>query len=279
MLTASYCFAPGITEDLERTLWQQGVLNWDILRKHRDAAVGAIGDARTKKLVAAVNEAEEAWKAGDYAWFSKNWPKNETWRLWRGYCESNRVALMDIETTGRTPGFDQITVIGCSDGTEELAFVADRPLPGDLPLEDYLETLRQKQLLVTFNGIGFDVPFIEKHFREHRYVCDHPHIDLMLVARSLGLTGGLKDMEKELGIGRDSSIQDMRGNEAIILWGAWKNGDRSAYERLVTYCKADCTNLAKFADICYERKWDQVYTKFARELDLDAMFGEQTSLF
>ena len=69
-------------------------------------------------------------KAGDYAWFGKNWPKTETWRLWRGYCETHEHALMDIETTGRTPGFDQITVIGCSDGKIEHAFVADRPLPG-----------------------------------------------------------------------------------------------------------------------------------------------------
>ena len=203
--------------------------------------------------------------------------ENETWRLWQGYCETHEHALMDIETTGY-PGFDQITVIGCSDGKIEHAFVADRPLPGDLPLNDYLETVRQRKLLVTFNGIGFDVPFIEIHFREHNYHCDHPHIDLMLVARSLGLTGGLKDMEKELGIARDAAISDMRGNEAIVLWGAWKNGDRAAYERLVTYCKADCKPAA-FADIVYQRKWDKVYTPFARDIDLDAMHGEQLSLF
>ena len=48
MLTASYCFAPGITEELERSLWQAGVLNWTILRKHSDTAIEAIGEARTK---------------------------------------------------------------------------------------------------------------------------------------------------------------------------------------------------------------------------------------
>ena len=41
------------------------------------------------------------------------------------------VALLDIETTGRTPGYDQITVIGLSDGTKERAFVAERPIDDD----------------------------------------------------------------------------------------------------------------------------------------------------
>ena len=42
MLTASFCFAPGITEELERSLWQAGVLNWTILRKHSDTAIGLL---------------------------------------------------------------------------------------------------------------------------------------------------------------------------------------------------------------------------------------------
>jgi uncharacterized protein YprB with RNaseH-like and TPR domain len=101
----------------------------------------------------------------------------------------------------------------------------------------------------------------------------------MWPARALGMSGGLKDMEKQIGISREGDIEGMRGNEAITLWGAWKNGDRAAYDKLVTYCKADCTNLKEFADHIYQKKWAQVYEPYAKDIDLDAAMGEQLSLF
>ncbi|TVR13158.1 MAG: hypothetical protein EA401_07450 [Planctomycetota bacterium] len=279
MLDRSFIFAEGITIEMERSLWRQGVTSWQALRKHSGQAVEAIGEARTRKLQGAIEEAERALQQGDHLWFSKHWPEKETWRLWRGYCSSEEVALVDIETTGRTPGFDQITVIGLSNGQQEWAYVADRPLPGDESLQRFTEAIKAFRLVVTYNGIGFDIPFIEKHFRNQNYHLEQPHIDLMWPARSLGLTGGLKDMEQQIGIARDDAIAGMRGNEAIALWGAWKNGDRSAYDKLVTYCKADCTNLQAFAEHVYERKWAETYTPYANDIDLDSAMGEQLSLF
>jgi len=101
--------------------------------------------------------------------------------------------------------------------------------------------------------------------------------DGMVLAYRAG--GGLKDMEKQIGIERDSGIAEMRGTEAITLWGEWKRGDRAAYDRLVTYCKADCTNLKDFADHVYQRKWDATFTQHAKDIDLDAVSGNQLSLF
>ncbi len=280
MLTQSFIFASGISEEIERDIWRRGVLSWEILRKHPGEVAEVIGETRSKKLLGAIGEAQAALDAGDLNWFRVHWPEKELWRLWRGFCTPKQRALVDIETTGRTPGFDQITVIGLSDGTHERAFVADQPQEGDEPLAGYVEAIRNYRLLVTFNGIGFDIPFIEKHFRSANYRCEQPHLDLMLLARSLGLSGGLKDMEKQVGIARDEGIADMRGSEAITLWGQWQNRrDRSAYDRLVVYCKADCTNLMAFADILYERKVAQVYAPYATEIDLDQAHGEQLSLF
>ncbi|MFW5845011.1 MAG: ribonuclease H-like domain-containing protein [Planctomycetota bacterium] len=280
MLCNSFIFAPGITEEMEQSIWQRGVLTWDILRKHPGEAAEAIGETRSKKLLSAVGEAQAALAACDHHWFRVNWPEKELWRLWRGYCDHGQRALVDIETTGRTPGFDQITVIGLSDGARERAFVADQPQGDDEAIDSYLEAIRDYKLLVTFNGIGFDVLFIEKHFRAANYRCEQPHLDLMLLARSLGLSGGLKDMEKELGIARDEGIAEMRGSEAITLWGQWQNRrDRAAYDRLVVYCKADCTNLMAFADILYQRKRAQVFEPHANHIDLDRAHGEQLSLF
>ena len=280
MLTASFIFADGITESMERAMWGRGVVSWDIFKRHRGEAAEAIGEARSQKLLAAIAQAEEALERKDHLWFRQHWPVRESWRLLKGYCEDEEVALVDIETTGRTPGYDQITVIGLSNGDEERAFVADRPLAGDEKLNDYIEAIKSYKLIITFNGESFDIPFIEKYFRDSSYHTEQPHIDLIWPARSLGLTGGLKDMEKQIGIARDGAIADMRGNEAITLWGQWKqDGDRAAYDRLVTYCKADCTNLRAFAEHVYEKKWGDTYTPYASDIDLDAVSGEQLSLF
>lgn len=281
MLQASFIFADGITEGMERAIWGRGVISWDILKRHRGEAAEAIGESRSLKLLDAVRRAEEALDAKDHNWFRQHWPQRETWRLVKGYCEDKELALVDIETTGRTPGYDQITVIGLSDGEAvERAFVADRPLAGDEKLNDYITAIKNYKLIVTFNGESFDIPFIEKYFRDSNYHLEQPHIDLIWPARSLGLTGGLKDMEKQIGIARDEGIADMRGNEAITLWGQWKqSGDRAAYDRLVTYCKADCTNLKAFAEHVYEKKWAETYTPYASDIDLDAVSGEQLSLF
>ncbi len=279
MLNQSFIFARGMTEELERALWAHGLTSWDLLRRHPAEAAEVLGAGRAQKLNEAVGEAQQAHERHEHAWFRANWPERELWRLWKGFCADSEVALVDIETTGLTPGYDQITVIGLSDGTVARAFVAGRPQPGDDQLEKFIEHIRSYRLLATFNGAAFDVPFIEKHFREAGFKFEMPHIDLLPPARSLGLGGGLKDMEKQLGIVRDADIKDIRGHEAILLWGAWKNGDANAYRRLTTYCKADCVNLRAFGETVWRRQWDKIYTPHAREVDFDRINGQQLSLF
>ena len=279
MLNRSFIFAKGLTEDMERALWVRGVVSWDVLRAHPGEAADVIGQSKTQKLVEAVGEAQQARDKGDLAWFRANWPERETWRLWQGLCPPEQIALVDIETTGLTPGYDQITVIGLADTTGARAFVAGKPQPGDETLAKFLEAIRAYRLIVTFNGAQFDVPFIEKHFRDANFRCEMPHLDLIWPARSIGLNGGLKDMEKQVGILRSAEIKDMRGIEAIQYWGQWKNGDVAAYKKLITYCKADCINLQAFAEAIYQRKWAALHTAHAREVDFAKLKGEQLSLF
>lgn len=280
MLTRSFIFAKGMTEEVERQLWARGIISWDILRKQVGEAAEVLGNSRAQKLVESVNDAQRARDAHDLAWFRANWPERELWRLLDGFCEPAQIALVDIETTGLTPGYDQITVIGLADTTQARVFVAGRPLPGDESIDKFREAMRAYRLLVTFNGANFDVPFIEKQFREASFKFDQPHIDLIQPARSLGLNGGLKDMEKQIGIVRAADIKEMRGIEAVQLWGAWKNtNDQAAYKRLTTYCKADCTNLSEFANHIYRGKWAKIYTPYAKEVDFDRIKGEQLTIF
>ena len=283
MLTRSFIFAKGMTEELERALWGRGVTSWDLLRKQPGEAGEVLGASRGQKLVEAVAEAQQALERRDHAWFKANWPERELWRLWSGLCEGPRIALVDIETTGLTPGYDQITVIGladaCPTAQTSRVFVAGRPQPGDDALDKFREVIKGYSLVVTFNGANFDIPFIEKQFRDASFRFEQPHLDLLWPARSLGLGGGLKDMEKQIGIERAADIKEMRGLEAIQLWGSWKGGDQAAYKRLTTYCKADCVNLREFAEHVYRKKWEKVYTPHAKEVDFDRIKGQQLTIF
>jgi len=228
MLDRSFIFAKGVTEELERALWARGVVSWEVLRAHPGEAAEVIGVSKAQKLVEAVGEAQQARERGDMTWFRSNWPERELWRLWQGLCPPEQVALVDIETTGLTPGYDQITVIGLADRKDSRVFVAGKPQPGDEALAKFTEAMRSYRLLVTFNGAQFDVPFIERHFRESNFHFEVPHIDLLVLARSIGLNGGLKDMERQLGIERAAEIKDMRGMEAIQLWA---NGRTATWQR------------------------------------------------
>lgn len=279
MLNRSFIFAKAMTEELERALWGKGLTSWELLRKHVGDAAELMGQSRAQKLVDAVIEAQTAHEKRDLHWFKTNWPDRELWRLWQGYSDLAKIALVDIETTGLTPGYDQITVIGLADGKQSRVFVAGRPLTGDEVLEKFKEAIKGYDLVVTFNGANFDIPFIEKQFRDSGFRFEQPHLDLLWPARSLGLNGGLKDMEKQIGIVRPADIKEMRGLEAIQLWGAWKNGDQAAYTRLTTYCKADCVNLKDFAEHIYRKKWEKVYTPYAKDVDFDAIKGQQLTLF
>lgn len=279
MLTASFCFAKGLNPELERALWARGILGWDLAKAHPEEVAEALGGSRAGKLGEAIAEAQRALAARDRAWFRGAFGVPEAWRLWQGWCPPERIALLDIETTGLTPGYDQITVIGLVDSVRQRVFVAGRPMPGDEPIERFPAALKDYDLIVTFNGENFDLPFIERHFRESGLRFEAPHMDLMVLARQLGIGGGLKDIEKQVGIQRGGDIAGMRGGEAIALWGAWKNGDANAYRKITTYCKADCANLKDLADILYRRRWEGLYTAHARAVDFARTKGQQLSIF
>lgn len=282
MLTASFCAAKGITEDQERVLWAHGILSWELAKDHPEEVQEVLGASRSGKLIEHLVEAQAALARRDRTWFRANFPANaDAWRLWKGYAAVHeRIALVDIETTGLTPGYDQITVIGLADRNGARAFVAGRPMPGDEPIDHFPAAIKAYDLIVTFNGENFDLPFIERHFRDAGFKFDLPHVDLLLLSRQLGISGGLKDIEKSMGIARSGEIAGMRGSEAIALWGQWKTaGDAAAYKKLTTYCKADCTNLWDLAELLYAQRWQKVHLAHAKVIDFAKTKGKQLTIF
>ena len=106
-------------------------------------------------------------------------------------------------------------------------------------------------LIVTYNGICFDIPFIQQKFPDIKF--DHLHIDLRYALKKIGLTGGLKRIEKKAGIKRGDELADIDGFEAVRLWYKYKRGDKKALDLLIKYNIEDVVNLKILMEMAYER--------------------------
>ena len=151
-----------------------------------------------------------------------------------------RRAYLDIETTGLSRNYYDITVIG-------IAFENRKKCKVIQLIGDDISDLRLSELLsgideiYTYNGSRFDLPFI----REKLCVDlseQFSHRDLMYDCWKQDLKGGLKVIEEKLEIGRNSKGVD--GFMAVRLWWDYINdNDQEALKTLLEYNREDVVNL------------------------------------
>jgi len=141
-------------------------------------------------------------------------------------------ACLDIETSWER----DITIIGIyrsDEGTTQL-------VAPDVGFDRLRPLLAGIDVVFTYNGSGFDLRVIEAQLGLK--VTDHcKHRDLMHDCRKRKWTGGLKGVEKILGIHRES--EGLNGLDAMNLWRAHKNGEAEALDLLLRYNKEDVENL------------------------------------
>ena len=155
------------------------------------------------------------------------------------------ILFLDIETTGLSHYYDEITVIGWSFGGH-----AKTIIKGQDPRLLQEDAARAKAL-VTFNGIRFDTKFIAREFPE--IVLPERHVDLTYLCRRVGLTGGQKSIEKALDIGFRDDSTDMDGAAAVVLWHRYIRGDQDALQHLIRYNRADIAAMGAIFDEALSR--------------------------
>lgn len=237
MLTRTYIHIAGITEPIERELWLQGATDWYTLLETPNR--WRVSEPYLSTVLQGAATSIEALEDGDYAYFAGRLPLREHWRAYEEFRQET--AYLDIETDGDT----LITVIGVYDGEEVYQFVR-----GD-NLDEFPDFIREFSMLVTFNGLSFDVPMIQRNFPD--LVLDQLHLDLCPTLRRLGLRGGLKRIEQQLGLIRDPDLEGLSGREAVQLWQAYRLGHDSALETLLRYNREDIVNLKPLAGLAYKR--------------------------
>jgi len=163
-------------------------------------------------------------------------------------------AYLDIETTGLACTYDTLTVVGIylHDGENDdlIQLVGE-----EATAESILEALDGVDTIFTYNGSRFDIPFIGVYLGidlARKYY----HHDLMFDCWKNNLYGGLKSVERQLGI--DRRLKNVNGVEAIRLWWKYQNDcDQSALNTLLEYNSEDLINLKTLRQILtsYHRWW------------------------
>ncbi len=232
MLTSTFIHAPGIGYSTERKIWDAGALTWDhFLSAYSELNLSAGKKALLRPLV---EESVVRLKAKDYAYFAEALPKKDHWRALSEFGDA--IGYLDIETTGCNADWgDSITVIGLYDGFEMKQFVQG------INMDRFPAEITRYQTLVTFFGSGFDIPFIQRTYPNLKI--DQLHVDLCYLLRRIGLTGGLKSIEVQLGIRRIPETEGLDGFDAVRLWNEYRRGSQEALDLLLLYNKEDVMNM------------------------------------
>ena len=240
----SFLGAEGVGDAIERRLWEQGITHWERFVPDCEG----IGETRCARIETFIDEGRRAIDRNDVAYFEEAFPSASRWRLYETFCE--QACFFDIETTGLDSKSSVVTTVSLHQDGETRTFVRG----DDLTAESLTAAFGDAGLLVTFNGARFDIPFLEDCFD---VTLDHPHIDLMPTCRKLGLSGGLSEIEAELGIGRE--LPDVDGREAVRLWHDHERGVDGALDRLIQYNQEDTENMVPVLEQTVEALDEQVF--------------------
>ena len=241
MLQSTFQLVAGLGPVRERRLWCAGLATWSDLAVRPGLVVSHRADPL---LRAAVSDAMAALSRGDVDRLAATLPASERWRLFDAFGDD--AAYLDIETGDDVWGREGISAIGFLDRDGPRLLLAGR----DLHLFPALA--RKWSLLVTFNGLSFDVPILRRAFPD--WVPPVCHIDLRHLLARLGHHGGLKSIESEisgLNLARPPHLRGIDGWDACNLFRRGREGDRAALRLFAEYNLYDVINLRTLMAYAY----------------------------
>lgn len=266
MLTETFLHLSGVAAKTEQRLWAGGSRDWWSLV----CPLGLFGGdgerfPGVKASIASFNQA-------NWTWLGQALPQEEHWRalcLQRtGESLPLRWLALDIETSGTDPGRDVVTaagICGHATGFQPVALVQERDLssysgPSDAvrPLSEIGNFLNETDVLITFNGKYFDLPFLRGAVRGFQSMEPPFHLDLMFTMRKLGIKGGLKKIQQRFGFFREGELTEVDGYMAVRLYRAHRRGAVGAFDTLVRYCLEDVVVLLPLAEIAYNLRAEEL---------------------
>jgi hypothetical protein len=235
VIRRTFRLAPGFGAHVEKTLWAAGLGTWDDLPPAPEPILSPRQDPRLRGAVA---RARAALEARDAEALAAMIPIAERWRLYPSFVAE--AAFLDVEADG-----EALTAVGFLDARGPRLLLAGRDL------EAFPEAAAGWKLLVTYNGIAFDVPLLRRAFPGWRP--PRAHVDLRHLWSRLGHRGGLKLLERETGLDRPPPLDGLGGRDAVRLWRRHLEGDAAALRLFAEYNLLDAVHLRTLMDLGYNR--------------------------
>ncbi|HLC74618.1 MAG TPA: ribonuclease H-like domain-containing protein [Candidatus Nanoarchaeia archaeon] len=229
MIERCFQFLEGIGKRKEEQFQEAGILTWDDFI--HVASVSGVGAARKSHYDRVLLHAKEALASRDSGYFAKL-PQREMWRLYSHF--KDNCCFLDCEANRRG-----LIVVTLFDRFESKTFVRGMHLDRDALQRE----LEKYQLIVTYNGSAFDLVKL----RQFGVLVSMPHIDLKPLCERLGFVGGLKEIERQVGIVRPAHL---RGSAADAWRAFLASGDREWLELLVAYNEQDAVSLYQLMEWC-----------------------------
>ena len=242
MLQSTFQHVRGIGKKTELSLWNKGLINWEKYVKRNGQQLSLFESNKTDPI----KDSIRAYEIGDVSFFAQTFPKAQYYRVALAYPE--KTLFLDIETTGLSLYYDQITLVGWSIGPKFGVCLKDQDASG------LFKALKSAKAIVTFNGTIFDLKFLDKTF-PGIYI-PPVHVDLRFFAKRAGLSGGQKKIEPEVGYKRPDLVEGMEGESAPILWYKYRRGDKAALKELIIYNHADIEGMKWIMDYAIEKIYD-----------------------
>ena len=204
MLHNSFLQIPAVGSLTEMKIWDHGVHSIEDFIK---SPPSFLSPKKQIKMLSEIKLSKESLNDNEPLYYYENLNSKDHWRIFKEFRHSS--VFLDIETTGLDPDYCTITTISLYDGKNIKYYINGKNL------DDFKIDIMNYNVIITYNGKCFDVPFIEKYFK---ISIPHAQLDLRYILASLGYSGGLKSCEKQLGIGRTGPLSEVDGFFAVILW-------------------------------------------------------------
>jgi uncharacterized protein YprB with RNaseH-like and TPR domain/predicted nuclease with RNAse H fold/dephospho-CoA kinase len=239
ILSVTFQHLPGIGRKKELEFWRSGISGWDDLKLTKDNQLELFDDIQNpNKILSELDRSYFALETANTEYFARLLPKFEYYRILLNFPENT--LFLDIETTGLSRFYDNITIIGWSIENKYNIYIK-----GEKPEKLYNAFLTAKAV-VTFNGSIFDIPFMKQEFP--KLEIPYCHLDLRFLSRRVGFSGGQKQIENKIGFIRPTEIRQIKSESAPILWYRYRMGEEEALKQLIFYNYFDIEGMKFILD-------------------------------
>jgi len=159
------------------------------------------------------------------------------------------VAYLDIETISKKADEGMIIAIGLLTDDEPEVRFADSLEEERRTLEWLRDKLEGCEMLVTWYGSGFDIPFLSTRALVHNVnltkLTEIPMLDLCQWSRANLLLSSysLESVARFLDISGGKGFKEFRGTDILALFKLVDRGDLEARKLIVEHCKEDIVVL------------------------------------